>query len=282
MDSIVCVLDDPQTTASILRAGQLLSDRLHDPEVRALHSRPLHDPSFMPTEEVMTEERLQLCSEREDARTYQIEQQQADRSASFQEVEGDFCEIIVAAARDAVLVVVGSPDGSHGRDHVKVSKIIRSLLAGPSAPVIVVPETSSALIAERIAIAWKRGTRLDISRNPIMALLLESTELHVLVPDDDPENEEDLEACIRAVKQRGVLVTIHRLVLNGRHAGRVTIDAATRDRCDLLVMFEDIHSWLEAMVFGSSEQDVLNHQKLPVLLANSSVSPRQRRHPPES
>ena len=57
MDHITCILNDPSTARSVLQAGRLLSLKFGNIRMRVLHPKPDADPGFMPTEEVMTDDR---------------------------------------------------------------------------------------------------------------------------------------------------------------------------------------------------------------------------------
>ena len=56
MRHVLCILNDLVTADGVLEAGDQLARRLRI-DVRVLRPRPESDPSFMPTEEVMTLER---------------------------------------------------------------------------------------------------------------------------------------------------------------------------------------------------------------------------------
>lgn len=120
MNHITCILNDPATAQSVLQTGQLLSQRLGEGWFRVLLPRPARDPDFMPTEEVMTDERRDRFARLGDARSIELNQQFATWKSSIadsvvlEEVEGDVSKIVAVAAREAALVVAGAAYGQQG------------------------------------------------------------------------------------------------------------------------------------------------------------------------
>jgi len=67
--TILAVLDHVETARPVLAAAGLLASRLSGARIGVLHIRPEVDPSFMPTEEIMTEDRAREFTQREDKRS---------------------------------------------------------------------------------------------------------------------------------------------------------------------------------------------------------------------
>lgn len=65
-EPILAVLSTPETAPSVLAAAGSLRARLDGPPILAVHLRPAVEPGFMPTEEVMTEDRAERFRAHED------------------------------------------------------------------------------------------------------------------------------------------------------------------------------------------------------------------------
>jgi len=72
--TILAVLDHVDTAHPVLAAAGLLASRLSGARIAVLHIRPEVDPSFMPTEKVMTEPRAREFTQREDMRSANLKE----------------------------------------------------------------------------------------------------------------------------------------------------------------------------------------------------------------
>lgn len=268
MDHITCILNDPTTARSVLQTGRLLSQRLGEGRFRVLRPRSARDLDFMPTEEVMTDERRDRFARREDARSDEFNRLFATWKSStadsvlLEEVEGDVSEIVAMAAREAGLVVAGA---AYGRQREMASAIETVLTEGAGA-IVVVPEEPPASIATRPGIAWKHGVQVDAAIDHARKLLLTADQVHLLIEREHPEEDAKLQDLITILQRHSVPVEIHHVEPGGRHAGQRLIHEAHKSGCDLLVMGAHTQSWLKELLLGGRSKDVLAHLDLPVLL----------------
>ena len=72
MDHIACILNDSATARSVLQTGALLSLKYGCSRARILHPRLGCDPSFMPTEEVMTDDRRKRFAHYQDTQSAEL------------------------------------------------------------------------------------------------------------------------------------------------------------------------------------------------------------------
>lgn len=268
MDHITCILNDPATAQSVLRTGQLLSQRLGEGRFRVLRPRPARDPDFMPTEEVMTDERRERFARRGDARSDELNRlfaawnNSTTDSVVLEEVEGDVSEIVAMAAREAALVVAGA---AYGQQREAAAAIQTVLTEGASA-VIVVPREPPASIATRPGIAWKHGVQVDAAIDRARTLLLTADQVHLLIEPGQAGEDAELQDLVMTLQRHAVPVEIHHVEPGGRHAGQCLIQEAHKAGCDLLVMGAHTRSWLGDFLLGGRSKDVLAHLDLPVLL----------------
>ena len=268
MSRILCILNEPLTAPAVLQASRLLLDRLGG-RLQVLHPRPAHEPDFMPTEEVMTEERRRRFTRREDLRSsalahrFEAWRRDAAIAVALDEIEGDVPEIVVAAAHDADLVVTGVACGD---SHREAARTIQSLLTEASVSVIVVPEGAPVSIAARPGIAWKRGVQLDKAIDSALPLLASADEVHFLIGTAGVGNGNGPRGLTAALEQRGRIVRTHAFVLAGRDPGQALLEEARLNGCDLLIMGSHTHSWLRNKLIGGISDEVLVGLELPVLL----------------
>ncbi|NPD67663.1 universal stress protein (plasmid) [Lichenicola cladoniae] len=269
MDYITCILNDPVTARSVLRTGRLLSQRLQDSQLRVLCPRPARDPNFMPTEEVMTDERRERFIGREETRLRKINRLfeawkiNDARAAVFEEVEGDVAEIVAAAARQATLVVAGA---AYGTEQTDAAATIETVLAERASAIVVVPKEPPVLVGTCPGIAWKRNVQLNAAISSALKLLLTADQVHLLIEAEKAEEDAKLQDLVMTLQRHAVPVEIHHVELGGRHAGQYLIQEAHRAGSDLLVMGAHTQSWFRDLLLGGRSKDVLAHLDLPVLL----------------
>ena len=269
MDHITCILNDPATARSVLQAGKLLSLKFGNSRMRVLHPRPGGDPGFMPTEEVMTDDRRERFARRQNTLSIELTsifQASGGRDHGgtvLEEVEGDVSEIVAVAAREAFLIVAGVADG---HEQATAAAMIQTVLIERASAIVVVPVIPPSSIGARPAVAWKAGVQLYAAIDQALKLLLTAEQVHVLLEARQAQDDAGLQDLLMALQRHAVPFEIHHVELAGRHAGELLIQEAHNAGCDLLVMGAHTKSWFRDFLLGGRSKNVLAHLDLPVLL----------------
>ena len=268
MDDVLCVLDRSETAPIVLRAAELLAWTLSNGRVRVLHPWLLRDPSFMPSEEVMTEERERAFRADQDGNADQIVQAFETWKAhmtvtpSLLEIEGDVPAMIAEAARTASIVVVGPDAGGYWANP---SLEPQGVLKAARRPIVVVPNILPLTLGERIGLACEGD--IDLARLPgqVTALLRNAEQIRLLVKTDAADARSRYEFTIDALKAQGARVDLHVMNSSEARLGHALVDEALRHDCDMLIMEAHSHSWLRTALFGR-DSGSLGSSMLPLLL----------------
>jgi len=136
---------------------------------------------------------------------------------------------------------------------------------------LLIPATAAPLPAsiERVAIAWKavpQAARAVALAAPFIARAKEIIVLTVEEASDEQPGE--IDRLLRNFAWHGVAARKERLSPGPAGAAATLLDAAARERADLLVMGGYGHNRLREWVFGGFTQRVLVDAPLPVLIAH--------------
>lgn len=261
---ILCILTQPETTLASIAAATLLSQRLRGPQVDLLHPRPDVDPDFMPTEEVMTADRLRTFEAHRDT----IYRQLADLAASahagpVRQVRGQVREIVAAEAAKAWFVVAGAI-GQHGHPEAKHSVV--AALFDARAPLLLVPSSAPTVLGSSIAVAWERSKAADEAVQASLPLLLSADHVTILVAEERHVQADLPQGIVETLRQAGRAVSICHFGLAGRDIGDAILAEARTVGADLLVMGAFTHLRTLEALFGGATREVMAGADLPLLL----------------
>jgi len=270
--SIIAILDRTETAhpvlaAAALAAAALAADRLGEARIEALHVRHDAREGFMPTEEVMTEQR-----ERE------IEGEAAQRSADlheifeawrresdvgdWREVTGETAKVIAEVAAQADLIVIGQASAQRG----DTQQVMHVALFDARLTTLLVPEAVVSSLGRNVAVAWKPSEAADRAIDAALPLLLRAEQVTVLVETEDGDREAAPVKLLQTLQQAGVPVTVNRFQAGGRQIGEALLAQARAMGADLLVMGAYTHSRLTEFILGGATREVLATADIPVLM----------------
>lgn len=264
MDTILAILNRPETATAVLTASVLLRDRLPGSVVTLFHPRPDIDPDFMPTEEIMTPDRSQRFATERDAITARLI---ADAAAAglgpVTILEGRVREIVARQAGSTRLVVVGAA-GPHRYGEARDA--IDAVLFDAGAPLLLIPPAPPSVLGRNIALAWERSPAADNAVEAALPLLLAARQVTILVAREGHARAHLPNGLIDAMRQRGAAPSVRPFDLDGRDIGDAILEEAGLVFADLLVMGAFTHSRTLEALFGSATREVLAGATLPVLL----------------
>lgn len=265
MPTLTALLNDIETAAAVLQAARLVSTRMPF-DIRAVHTRPVVDPSFMPTEEIMTDARRLDFAARQETRSAalaRIVEQHMPAGPPIEEIEGALWEVLETVLARSDLVAIGTACGA---DQLEAGQTITRLLRQRRIPVLVVPPTVPASVGARPGIVWKPGLQIDAAIASVGQLLRNTDQIHILRGDAGSATDVELDQLTSDFVARGIRVHSYVFDARGQHAGRTLVAAARQANCDLLVMGAHTHGWLHDALFQGLADKVVAEDAMPVLL----------------
>jgi CrcB protein len=264
--SILAILDRPEAAPSVLAAAALVAGRLGDARIEALHVRHEAMEGFLPTEDVMTEDR------REEIEGEAARQSSGLRGifdawrwdggvAEWREVVGDSARVIAEEAVTADIIVIGLGAGPH---HAESDRAVHAALFDARLPTLMTPQAEPASLGRNIAIAWKPGDAANRAVEAALPLLLRAERVTVLIETSDGAAAPfDPPATLQ---QAGIAADVVRFRAEGQSTGEALLARARAAGADLLVMGAFTHGRLVEAILGGATRDVLASADMPVLM----------------
>ena len=268
MQKLTVLLNDVATAAAVLEASQLIAARI--PCVcRLVHFRPAIDPSFMPTEEIMTETRLREFRALQDKRSRALKRIVDDWAGdmtvvpALEEVLGELVNNLEIVLHTADIIAVGTACGT---DRLEATETIAWLLKQHQIPILVVPPAIPTSVGARPGIAWKSGLQIDAAVASVRQLIQNTDRIQVLRGAPCNGADAAADAATSTLWAEGVRVSTSVFNARGRHAGRALLTAAHQAGCDLLIMGTHPHGWLRHALFEGLPEKVIAETEIPILL----------------
>jgi len=272
MEHILAILNREHTGVAVLRVARMIAGRLGQAQIAVLHPRLAQDPSFMPTEEVMTKERQtdfdRLCAKRAEALRDLYEHWHASLAAEIQarwiEIIGDPVRAIASEATRAELIVVGHalPD-----DLPDAHVALKTSLYDADAPVVIAPVTPPSAVGSRPAVAWKKSDAVEKAISAALPILLAADDVTILIAGGDgPEGGDEPASLLRTMEQANIPCHVARFGLHGREIGEALLEEAKAHQADLLVMGGYTRSRFTEMLLGGATREMLAKADIPLLM----------------
>lgn len=267
MRTLLAVLDHLETAPAVLAAAALVARRLGLPRIGVLHVRAAADPSFMPTEEVMTPQRQAHFESHEAARSAALHAlfdtwQKTAPAAEWREETGDKPEVVAEAAASTDLLVLGRARHAPGDGRTS----IEAALFAAAAPVLLVPRTVPASLGEHIAVAWKPSETAERAVVAATPLLRVARRVTVLTAAEGEPDHTPPEAAVQRLGGLLRLPEVHAFAPGGVPVGAALLRETHRLGADLLVMGAYAHRRSMEAIFGGATQAILAAADLPVFM----------------
>jgi nucleotide-binding universal stress UspA family protein len=225
----------------------------------------------------------------------QLEQDVREREAKSQQMFVEFC------ARESLPIAAAPPEGtarpsaqwhvetgqeplwmaSYGMtadlivasrgnsDDAAARSILEAVLLQAGRPLLIPAARAlpSAMLVERIAIAWKPTPQAAHAIASALPFLSRAKEIVVITVEEEEGRRDDAYRLMQSLSWHGFAATLERLK-PGRGGAAETLLAAAGAEAGLLVMGGYGHSRLRELVFGGFTQRALAGAPLPVLIAH--------------
>lgn len=272
MTHILGVLNRLETVRSVLETTCGLAPRLNLSAAWALHPRPYIDPSFMPTEEVMTDQRRDAFERVADRTASEIrrmvEAWKAENSTRdiirYEEIVGDPPRTVGLEGRRASVVVVGHPLSD---DDGTTRSAFHVALYDTGACVVSTPLQLRPTIGERPVIAWRPTAALQKAIDTAWPVLENAREVTLMsATSHGHEGKPEAEALIGRLRDRGVRCTVVEFDPGPSHVGDALLqEAAVRD-ADLVIMGAYTHNPLIEWLRTGTTLTMLRQAGIPLFL----------------
>lgn len=266
---IIVVLNQPRSARYVLDAATLLLARLPGCHLELHHPRPDVDPDYIPTEEIMTDDRRLAFERQRDGIVQELSASVADwqrRSGcrdALQQSRGRVREVVAAFAKGADLVVAGVT-GEHYRGDAKDA--IEAVLFEARAPLLLVPRTVLTHIAQHVAVAWERSQAADEAIEAALPLLSRAERVTILVARERHVRAHVPNGIMQVLEQQGHAATLLEFDLDGRDIGTAILAEARGVQADMLVMGAFTHLRTVEALFGGATRDVMAGTHMPLML----------------
>ena len=268
MRRVLAVLHHADTASAVLQAALLISRRLPGGVVDVLQLRLAADPTFLPTEEIMTPERQARFAAHTEALSASLRAKfdawraQAP-AATWRESTGDPAFLVAYASDTADLLVLGRAAHDKPGDG---RAAIEAALFTAGATVLLVPPAPPATLGRHIAVAWKPSDTAERAVVAALPLLRAAEQVTVLIGADDGAGIAPPGELVQALAEQRRIAGIHRFADGRRAIGAALVQEAQALGADMLAMGAYAHSRSLEAVFGGATRDILTASDLPVLL----------------
>lgn len=271
-EPILAVLSTPETAPSVLAAAGSLRARLDGPPILAVHLRPAVEPGFMPTEEVMTEDRAERFRAHEDGLSAALSEafqrwsaaNSAGSWATWREVVRDPEQAILELGDRAALIVTAHPvaDQQHA-----TGALVRHVLFELRRAIVLIPQLAPHEIGRRIAVAWKPSEAADRALQAALPLLVAAEQVIALAGAEDTLSEPP------ALPPARMSLDDSRFVFRPftPSSGSLAQDLLRECRAveaDLLIMGAYSHNRLVEAMLGGVTRDMLAQAAIPLLMCH--------------
>lgn len=275
--TIVAVLDRIDTAQSVLAASALAAIRLRTihpatdqpgpVRIEVLHIRHNAEADFMPTEDVLTETRRQSRNGQAVRLSSALfgtfnSWRQGGGVGTWREATGETARIIMQAAANANLIVIGRPTereaGMRSASH--------AALFDSERPTLLVPDAVPSAMGRHIAVAWKPSAAVERVINAALPLLLQAEHVSVLVGREEDTDEPEPATLLQQLAAAKVAANVRRFQGSSRMIGDLLLAQAHLAGADLLVMGAYTRNRFVETALGGATRDILAKADLPVLL----------------
>lgn len=271
MERILAVLNRTETAASVLHVTGGIEARLGMVRVSALHPRLAQDPSFMPTEEVMTEERSRRFAH-----------ETADLAAHLRQIFDEWLPSLGKGSTARWIEIIGDPVKSIGSEAMTVDLVVmghalpddgddvrlgfKAALYDAGACVMVAAGQMGATIATHPAVAWAPSHAIEKAIDAAMPLLLSADQVTILIAQTGHPDATKPEALLRTLEQAGVATKVLRFDPAQQEIGAALLARAQSEGADLLVMGAYTHNRFIEALLGGATREALAEAAIPLLM----------------
>lgn len=176
---------------------------------------------------------------------------------------------VAMQARLADLAIVGLP---YGEDHrPEDSMVLEGLLFEAGCPTIVVPEGAKNAQPENLVIGWNESDEAIRAVRAALPFLKAAKSVHIAIvdpPETGPERSDPGGTLAVYLSRHNVHCDIQVMTRQGEKVSERLSRHVVETGADMLVMGGYGHSRFREAVLGGATREMLEHSKVPVLMAH--------------
>jgi nucleotide-binding universal stress UspA family protein len=182
---------------------------------------------------------------------------------------GDVTRSVAAIARFSDLAIVALPYAETARSDESV--VLEAMLFDAACPTLVVPKGQHAAPAETVVIGWNESAEALRAVRSALPFLKQAKTVHIAIidpPEYGPNRSDPGGALAVFLSRHGIGCDIQVMTRAGARVSERLQRHVTETGADLLVMGGYGHSRFREAVLGGATREMLEHSKVPVLMAH--------------
>lgn len=185
-------------------------------------------------------------------------------NAQWRVVSGQITDHVGRRARTADLAICSKPSANLGDSQ----EIFHDLIYRSGRPVLMVPEESTEAPGRHIMVAWNgraEGARAVGAALPLLWSAEKVTLLQIGEADPDRPGLEDVSEYLH---DHGVTCVIHKKPADGRPVGEQILEAAHKEKADMVIVGAYSHSRWREMILGGVTRYLVANSDLPIFMSH--------------
>ena len=186
-------------------------------------------------------------------------------TAGWHEAEGLESQVVGEYGRLFDLIVIGRNADQTQTDWKFTCE---SALIDSGRPVLIASEQVPDNIGRKILIIWNGSTETARTIALGMEFLINAESIDVVTVEGATVAGPTGEHVVDYLARQGIAASARSVRAEGRSDGECALEEVTRSGADLVFKGAFTHSRLRALIFGSVTTHILNHAKVPILMAH--------------
>lgn len=186
-------------------------------------------------------------------------------SAHFREEQGDMVHFITQKGVLSDLIIM---QGMFASGSAPYKSWAVAALFETGKPVLLTPDHRQTIIGKTVLVAWNGSVESARALHYALPFLKQAKNIHVLAVKDNGSRGMPVENVAEYMALHGIHAEVLTVPSKEHSIGQTILDAAVGVKADLLVMGAFTHTRLRQMIMGGATQFMLEHTKVPVLLAH--------------
>lgn len=182
---------------------------------------------------------------------------------------GEVTRIISAQARFSDLAIVALPYGKNAADDDSV--VLEAMLFDAACPTLVVPPGDHQIPAQTVVIGWNESAEALRAVRAGLPFLKQAKSIQIAVidpPEHGPNRSDPGGALAVFLSRHGITCDIQVMSSGGDRVSARLARYVTEIGAELLIMGGYGHSRFREAILGGATREMLEHSKVPVLMAH--------------
>jgi hypothetical protein len=269
---ILAITNREETAAAVLRVAQQIAARTDSSKVTVLMPRLPEDPSFIPTEEVMTDERRRTFNHESGRKAASLrlifniwqESKPDVKEARLLEIIGDANKSVGGETSHTDPIVIGHIQKDDPED---VRAAFRTALFEADVSVIVAPAQRPSTSGAHPVIAWEKTEAVEEAIGAALPLLSKAERVTIIDANEGCSRIVEMPpGLLDFLKSANVRNDVQTFDLRGRSIGEALLAKAKPCGADPLIMSAYTHNAFLERVIGGATAELLSAADLQLFM----------------